>query len=773
MEKVEFEKQLLEAIKKDDLKSFTFLMPTNADLNLCYGRFPILSLLYLYSSFKILAKYEKYLMPIHNFKKTYEPIEIYKTFKTRAKKTLRFFEGEEIVYPILMLGVLNEKMILENNYKFLYKNAEICELLSKIYILNHKLSIIQDSEKIAIQSKKLTKSNFLWTGLLSLVMCFMVTISCLSMVFVKRTSGLGTLNNPIQIATAAEFKKALKTGKRYYNLNDDIELTVDFSVNEFSGTIYGNGHKVKLLGDFSSALIKNLSGNLTDLKFYLTENKIKITQNSAIISEKHSGNIENCEIIGNFDLEFMGDEGLYFGLFSSSNSGRISNCSVSVSAGLVNGKQSDAYFGGLVGINEEKGEIENCATDGGVIQADTVDLSGLACENNGKIVSSVNRMELNQTSSKEWHPNVAGIAIKNNGTIDGCKNQANLFAESTLAVAGLDDSGEEYSYSVILGGVSCENYGKVLSSENHGLVCGVGKISGIITGGVATINYGTIDFCKNFGEINSTSARSERGQDVNGSKYSYYMISGGVAGNNYNTISNSRSFGDIVAKGNVANIISGGLVAQNSSSGDLVGVVEKSLAKNHITAKSETGQVCVGGVVGVNSSSISSCGFVGDIDADTNSTEDEQIFSYKVETAVVVFAGGIVGVNQGSSVQSCYADANFVGTDAVGHAEEGETSTARKIYAGICANIGIYYRTDYIYGYTSALQSFSGNYYVAKNSLSHAFGTSAVVMFNQYLSGTLDEVTDTLLQEYFGSNQTAMIKVSALSDIPAEVVIDE
>ena len=59
MEKIEFENKLLEAIKKDDLKSFSLLMPTNADLNLCYGRFPILSLLYMYSSFKILSKFEK------------------------------------------------------------------------------------------------------------------------------------------------------------------------------------------------------------------------------------------------------------------------------------------------------------------------------------------------------------------------------------------------------------------------------------------------------------------------------------------------------------------------------------------------------------------------------------------------------------------------------------------------------------------------------------------------------------------------------------------
>ena len=135
MEKIEFENKLLDAIKKDDLKSFSLLMPTNADLNLCYGRFPILSLLYLYSSFKILSKYEKFLMPIHNFRIVEERNELYKKFKTRAKKSIRLFSGEEIIYPALMLGVLNERTILKHNFKFLYKNAEIVEKLKKIYKL--------------------------------------------------------------------------------------------------------------------------------------------------------------------------------------------------------------------------------------------------------------------------------------------------------------------------------------------------------------------------------------------------------------------------------------------------------------------------------------------------------------------------------------------------------------------------------------------------------------------------------------------------------------
>ena len=51
--------KLFEAIKRDDVKSFSFVMQSNSDLNVCFGRFPLLSLFYLYESYKILDKYYK------------------------------------------------------------------------------------------------------------------------------------------------------------------------------------------------------------------------------------------------------------------------------------------------------------------------------------------------------------------------------------------------------------------------------------------------------------------------------------------------------------------------------------------------------------------------------------------------------------------------------------------------------------------------------------------------------------------------------------------
>ena len=58
MEKEKLE-ELFVAIKEDNLVSFSSVMLSNSDLNIRFGRFPILSLLYLYRSYSILSKYEK------------------------------------------------------------------------------------------------------------------------------------------------------------------------------------------------------------------------------------------------------------------------------------------------------------------------------------------------------------------------------------------------------------------------------------------------------------------------------------------------------------------------------------------------------------------------------------------------------------------------------------------------------------------------------------------------------------------------------------------
>ena len=82
-------KQIFEAVKNDDLKTFESLILSSSDLNICFGRFPLLSVCYLFDSLRILNKFEKYLISKSSYSIEIEPYEVYLKFKTKAKKSIR------------------------------------------------------------------------------------------------------------------------------------------------------------------------------------------------------------------------------------------------------------------------------------------------------------------------------------------------------------------------------------------------------------------------------------------------------------------------------------------------------------------------------------------------------------------------------------------------------------------------------------------------------------------------------------------------------------
>ena len=568
MEKIEFENRLLDAIKKDDLKSFSLLMPTNADMNLCFGRFPLLSLLYLYSSFKILSKYENVLMPIHNFRVVEERFEIYKRFKSKARQTIRLFLGDEIIYPVLMLAVLNEKNILKHNFKFLFKNVEINVKLSKIYKLKHNLQAeCEGLDNVKIQSEKPTKVQSLLFVAVSIICCLFIAFSSIAMVFVKNTTGLGTEECPIKITTKQEFLSALRYEKRTYVLENDIEIDgSEFVDKNFSGKILGNNHTISISGEIGSSLIKELSGQIENLKFKLNNNRIKITQNWALIAENSSGIIENCLISGSFSGEYNSEDDSFVGMFVAKNSGEIKLSQINVSATLVNKKETNAYFGNVVGIND--GLVENCKSSSGIVVADTVDLGGIACQNNGEIRSSENRITMSQTSNKQWHPNIAGVSIVNNGKILGSKNYAELNASSTR------DEDTDNKYYVFVGGVSCENYGEISDCRNFGKIIAKGNISNVVAGGLVSQNVE--DEKGNAGLIISSLSKS----DIDVKSEMGSVCVGGVVGLNASSVNKSGFIGIIDADSNAKNdkdvfvsnldkelvVIAGGVVGVNQYS---------------------------------------------------------------------------------------------------------------------------------------------------------------------------------------------------------------
>ena len=121
---------ILDAIKIDSLVLFADLIKNNENLSI--GRFPILSLCYLYNAKKITKKYENTLLKAKEYKKTAEPQEIYLKFKDLAGRSLRLYlDKESIIPPIEMLAILhNDKKV-----KKLYLTYMALNILNELIFL--------------------------------------------------------------------------------------------------------------------------------------------------------------------------------------------------------------------------------------------------------------------------------------------------------------------------------------------------------------------------------------------------------------------------------------------------------------------------------------------------------------------------------------------------------------------------------------------------------------------------------------------------------------
>src|SRR5574344_941272 len=103
------------SIKSDDLTSFCKILREQE--NLCFGRFPLLSVCLLYNSKRILKKYRKSLEHIKDFCVVFEPFFLAKDFMKVAGKSMRLYQNK-IVYPIEMLALFHKDFQVKKTYYF-------------------------------------------------------------------------------------------------------------------------------------------------------------------------------------------------------------------------------------------------------------------------------------------------------------------------------------------------------------------------------------------------------------------------------------------------------------------------------------------------------------------------------------------------------------------------------------------------------------------------------------------------------------------------------
>lgn len=704
----EIHKLIFNAIKLDDVKSFSLLVSQNSCLNLCYGRFPLLSLCYMYDSTEILLEFEDKLCKINNYTFVDEYFEMYERLKLSAKKSLRLYLDKKIISPLEMLAILDRRQKIAKDYEKFYKNSEITQNVEKIYKLTNKIKVTADLNSFYSPKKNFDQKSKRIISIISVVLCFMMLFPIFSILITSKTSGLGTSSSPIYIKNERELKTALSKSSRYYVLSDDIILTDDLSINNFSGTLDGNGKTIYAGSKLSGSIVKNLTGKIKNLTLQIEYSNLKISSNLAFLAQNSTGIIENCEISGSITAVFENEDDAYLSLFVNQNSGTIKDSIASVQVSVSNSTEKNSFLTAF--SSQNTGTITGCKSANLSFVSDTVDTACFAINNNGTIDSCENNLTISQTSALLWHPNTAGFVVSNSGVISNSINNSDIMSVTTnqtesteqnstfviyssgIAVENygkidnVTNNGKITSNSIIANtyasGVACINNNTILNSTNNGEIIGGSQKSFVVTGGIAgrnnliySLKDGMISFlvssissCKNTGEIKSDITENF---DLNTNSY-VAIYSGGIAGVSVSLIQNSENTGNITSNSKSTNIYSGGVLGLSGfvlssdldrvvsvliSQGYLKFAITGCTSKSKISSKSETASSFIGGICGyaslnVNTSAvINDSSFVGEIEA--NSYDN--------------YVGGVIGRGDMSYIANSYAGATLINKNENSH----------------------------------------------------------------------------------------------------------
>ncbi len=536
----EAQREILEIIKRDDLASFSALFKAGAIRNLSFGRFPVLSLCYLYGAKKITKNFERELAKVNDFRRVDEPFDIYKDFRRVAGKSLRlFFNENAVVSPLEMLAILHRDSALKRAWKGAYKNEKIEQNIEKIYTSFYSQYVKVLGTKIRVGLRKISgeKRKFLSRCVVA-VLAFILAVSSI-LTAVDFTIG-GVAFSPAKVYTNAQFLSAIAGNARAV-LMQDISLSGEQIGSDFRGEIDGAGHTIFV--DFNGkTLIKNNFGTIKNARivYKIFEDETQISGSNALLCGSNFGNILDV------DIEFSGGaekvslhidktlDGTYFAGVTVFNHGRIEGCDILIFAEISGSGSGDGNISGVAG--ENKGVVANCdVISGSVMDGVEVDVSGIIAKNleGGRVQNCTNFANLMQTSAIDsWSPTVAGVVGVNYGEIEGSRNSGQLKITSTFA--------EESSAIAVCGGVCAMNYGKILTSKNAGEIEVTTNTLSVYCGGVVGVNdrdynYLSLDACGYEGTISVTT----QGENA-------MALVGGIGGLFYGRLTNCFSIATFV-----------------------------------------------------------------------------------------------------------------------------------------------------------------------------------------------------------------------------------
>lgn len=367
-------------------------------------------------------------------------------------------------------------------------------------------------------------------------------------------------------------------------------------------------------------------------------------------------------------------DGLYTGLLTEVNEGRIEKCE---SAGTVT---NESGIGGIAGLNAGKG-----GTDGGVIVqceltgelAAVSEAGGIVCVNRGEIygcivggdvktqgdiaggIAAVNEGVIGAFDAGDGSSlspcqiesdisgvnSVGGVAGINRGSVSGCEISAKGLLDSRRTISGKNNVGgfvglQKDSGDIVSEGLKLPSYADVTGES-----C-VGGIAGNVTGRAVYTG------CESRGSITAAADMAggiagsiSRGAIIKNCTVEAAVILapnadyiGGVAGFNAGEIDNTHVTGDMNLTGTWR---VGGIAGENTGN-----IKVSSVAQIQLTLKENKAGGCVGGIAGENTGNIENS--TAQQSTKTEKNQEIHIRSWVDKS----FLGGIAGKNSGKIIST-------------------------------------------------------------------------------------------------------------------------
>lgn len=521
---------LLQAIKSNNLVLFSSYIKGNE--NLSFGRFPILSLCYLYNANKIIKAFQAKLSKMTKYKVVDENFEIYKKFRTIAGRCLRIYSQENCtISPLEMLAILHRESFLKKNYNLFEKNDAIINNLKTIFsIFGQNVEI--DEHKIKIYKVKLNnkeKRKFKIAFYLSIAFVVIITSLYATLGF---TLGFGTKIKAFNIYNETQLIKALNSNGNYV-LNNDLEIDGLSSNLNFFGKLNGKNHTIYVDKLPNGSLLSENNGKIENLNIIYANLEEEISNSLSLFVGKNNGEIKKVNISCNslkLTCNKSKESEIFVNSFAILNHGKIINCNLNLNTKIIGNLDGECLVSGFVGKNYRT--IENCVfNNNSSIETSEVDVAGIASvnEKNAKIKNCKNYATISQASSiNGWSPNVGGITLTNYGEVNNSHNYSNLTVIS-------NNENENVEGSVFLGGISTMNYGSVKKCLNKGNLTALSKKLIVYCGGITaySIYYIENEVTKMPAIINC-GANSEI--NISTESDNAYVFAGGISGYLYGEV---------------------------------------------------------------------------------------------------------------------------------------------------------------------------------------------------------------------------------------------